>query len=74
MNREVCLGSRSLSHDDVGFHVLGCRVDILGTNPYPILPPSLISHTVSVDIKHHGRRRRRSDLSHLANSPDSPAG
>ena len=23
--------------------------------PYPILPPSLISHTVSVDIKHHER-------------------
>ena len=25
--------------------------------PYPILPPSLISPTVSVDIKHHERRR-----------------
>ena len=27
--------------------------------PYPILPPSLINHTVSVDVKHHDRRRRR---------------
>ena len=24
--------------------------------PYPILPPSLISHTVSVAVKHHKRR------------------
>ena len=24
--------------------------------PYPILPPSLISHTVSVDVKHYERR------------------
>ena len=38
-NREVDLGSHSLSH--------------------PFFDPSLISHTVSVDIKHDERRRRR---------------
>ena len=35
MNREVGLGSHSLSH----------------------FPPSLISHTISVDVKHYERRR-----------------
>ena len=30
----------------------------MGLIPYPILPPSQISHTVSVDVKHHEGRRR----------------
>ena len=31
--------------------------------PYPILPPSLINHKVSVDVKHRERRR-------YSNSPE----
>ena len=29
----------------------------MALTPYPILPPSLIKHTVSVDEKHHERGR-----------------
>ena len=29
---------------------------------YAILPPSLISHTASMDAKHHERRRKKEDL------------
>ena len=32
--------------------------------PYPILLPSLISHTVSVDVKHYERRRSTPDPIH----------
>ena len=39
MNREVGLGSHSLSH----------------------FPPSLISHKVSVDVKHHGEKEGKKE-------------
>ena len=29
----------------------------LGLVPYPVLSPSLLSHSVSVDVKHHERRK-----------------
>ena len=33
--------------------------EVLGSFiPYPILPPSLINHTVSVDVKHHERKHK----------------
>ena len=29
--------------------------------PYPVLPPSLISHTVSVEVKHHERKKKKKE-------------
>ena len=41
--------------------------------PCPILPPSLISHTVSMDVvKHHGRRKKLQLANQLAFSSHSP--
>ena len=40
-------------------------------NPYPILPPSLINHTVSVDVKHYERHIGSRRIC-MAISPQSP--
>ncbi len=41
--------------------------------PCPILPPSLISHTVSMDVvKHRGRRKKLQLANQLAFSSHSP--
>ena len=32
-----------------------CVNSEMGLGSHPILPPSIISHTVSVDVKHHVR-------------------
>ena len=36
--------------------------------PYPFLPPSLINLTVSVDVKHHGKKKE-----HLVRDQDGAA-
>ena len=36
-----------------GIQFRSCVNREVGLIPYPILPPSLISRTVSVDVKHH---------------------
>ena len=41
--------------------------------PYPILPPSLVSHTGSVDaVKYHGRRKQRYGAWELCEQGDGP--
>ena len=41
--------------------------------PHPILPPSLVSHTASVDaVKHHGRRKQRFGAPELCEQGGGP--